>query len=61
MLKVVIIGSGNVAQHLIKAFRNSAHAELVQVYARNPEKLSHILPQELIVNKIENTVPSVTF
>lgn len=53
MLKVVIIGSGNVAQHLIKAFRNSAHAELVQVYARNPEKLSHILPQELIVNKIE--------
>jgi len=53
MLKVVIIGSGNVAQHLIKAFRNSAHAELMQVYARNPGKLSHIVPQELIVQKIE--------
>lgn len=50
MLKVVIIGSGNVAHHLIKAFRDSAHAELVQVYARNPDKLSHILPTETITD-----------
>jgi pyrroline-5-carboxylate reductase len=48
MLKVVVIGSGNVAQHLIKAFQNSAHAELVQAYARNPEKLAHLLPPEKI-------------
>jgi predicted short-subunit dehydrogenase-like oxidoreductase (DUF2520 family) len=48
MLKVVIIGSGNVAQHLIKAFQDSAHAELVQAYARNPEKLAHLLPAEKI-------------
>jgi predicted short-subunit dehydrogenase-like oxidoreductase (DUF2520 family) len=48
MLKVVIIGSGNVAQHLIKALQDSAHAELVQAYARNPEKLAHLLPSEKI-------------
>lgn len=53
MLKVVIIGSGNVAQHLIKAFLNSADAELAQVYARNPEKLDNLLPLNMITNSYE--------
>src|ERR1700754_4634153 len=48
MLKVVVIGSGNVAQHLIKAFRDSAKAELVQAYARHPEKLLNLLPADKI-------------
>ena len=42
MLKVVIIGSGNVAQHLIGAFQKSDKVELTQVYARNTEKLQHL-------------------
>lgn len=48
MIKVVIIGSGNVAQHLVKAFRNSGKAKLVQAFARHPEKLSGILPPDRI-------------
>jgi len=48
MLQVVIIGSGNVAQHLIKAFSASAQVQLVQAFARNPEALAHLLPPEKI-------------
>lgn len=50
MLKVVIIGSGNVAQHLIKAFQNSMEVELVQAFARHTEKLIHLLPEAKITN-----------
>jgi predicted short-subunit dehydrogenase-like oxidoreductase (DUF2520 family) len=52
MLSVVILGSGNVAQHLIKAFSATAEVNLVQVYARHPEKLSHLLPSKKITNDI---------
>ena len=48
MLQVVIIGSGNVAQHLIKAFAQSAHVQLVQAVARHPEHLGHLLPKDKI-------------
>lgn len=47
MIKVSIIGSGNVAQHLIVALQNSiingAEMELVQVYTRQKSTLSHLL------------------
>lgn len=47
MIKVSIIGSGNVAQHLIVALQNSiingAEMEFVQVYARQKSTLSHLL------------------
>ncbi|MEY4462702.1 MAG: hypothetical protein RLY98_1242, partial [Bacteroidota bacterium] len=35
MIKVSIIGSGNVAQHLIQAFQLNSQIELVQVVARD--------------------------
>ncbi|RDI14355.1 Rossmann-like and DUF2520 domain-containing protein [Flavobacterium sp. AG291] len=54
MLKVIVIGSGNVAQHLIKAFKNSGKVELVQAYARNPGKLEHILSLEYITDSIQD-------
>ncbi|MXN90482.1 DUF2520 domain-containing protein [Flavobacterium sp. Sd200] len=50
MLKVVIIGSGNVAQHLIKALDVAKNVQLVQVYARNPESLNYLLPIDKITN-----------
>lgn len=56
MLKAVIIGSGNVAQHLIKAFLNSKKIELVQVYARNSEAVTHLLAS----NKITNSLNSIS-
>ena len=47
MIKVSIIGSGNVAQHLIVALQNpiinGAEMELIQVYTRQKSTLSHLL------------------
>ena len=39
MIKIVIIGSGNVAHHLIEAFAKSATIEVIQVFARRKESL----------------------
>ena len=33
--KIVIIGSGNVAEHLLRAFSNSANSKVIQLYSRN--------------------------
>ena len=43
MIKVVVIGSGNVAQHLISAFKNESSIDLVQAFARNKSNLTHLL------------------
>jgi predicted short-subunit dehydrogenase-like oxidoreductase (DUF2520 family) len=43
MIQVVILGTGNVATHLINAFENASNVEVVQVFNRNNsgfEKLS---------------------
>lgn len=50
MLKVVIIGSGNVAQHLITVFENSETINLVQAYARNRKSLLHLLPDDRVTD-----------
>lgn len=58
MIKVSIIGSGNVAQHLITAFqeiqKSGSKMELVQVYARNKETLTHLLDPNQITIAIED-------
>jgi predicted short-subunit dehydrogenase-like oxidoreductase (DUF2520 family) len=50
MLEIVIIGSGNVAQHLIKAFKKSKKIKVVQAFSRNKEALSHLLPLSKITS-----------
>ena len=40
MIRVSIIGSGNVAQHLIQAFSKTTEIELVQVYSRKPDVIA---------------------
>lgn len=50
MLKVTVIGSGNVAQHLIKVFLQTKEVSLVQAFARQPKSLLHLLPKERITN-----------
>jgi predicted short-subunit dehydrogenase-like oxidoreductase (DUF2520 family) len=58
MVKVIIIGSGNVAQHLIAAFQHSKNTggetELVQVFSRTQNTLTNVLDTELITSDIEN-------
>ena len=39
MLKLVLIGTGNVASHLFNAFLNSKEVSIEQVFGRNREKL----------------------
>lgn len=48
MIKVVLIGSGNVAQHLIQVLLKAKNVDLLQAFARNPSHLSHLLPEEKI-------------
>lgn len=50
MIKVVLIGSGNVAQHLIKVLHASTSVSLVQAFARKKEALTHLLPLNLITS-----------
>jgi predicted short-subunit dehydrogenase-like oxidoreductase (DUF2520 family) len=58
MVKVSIIGSGNVAQHLIAAFQNSQNLggeiELVQVFSRKKKTLVNVLDADLITTDIAN-------
>jgi predicted short-subunit dehydrogenase-like oxidoreductase (DUF2520 family) len=50
MIKVVIIGSGNVAHHLIKAFSESSEIEIIQAFARNKAALSNVLESHQIIS-----------
>ena len=58
MVKVVIIGSGNVAQHLIVAFQNAQNSgteiELVQVYSRQTASVAHLLGLEQLTNNLDD-------
>lgn len=54
MLKVAIIGSGNVAQHFIRAFEKSTDAEVVQAFARHPEKLSGLLSADRVADSFND-------
>jgi predicted short-subunit dehydrogenase-like oxidoreductase (DUF2520 family) len=57
MTKVIIIGSGNVAQHLIAAFQNpqnlGTEIELVQVFSRQIGSVSHLLDLDHITNDLD--------
>jgi predicted short-subunit dehydrogenase-like oxidoreductase (DUF2520 family) len=48
MIKLVLIGSGNVAQHLIQAFAKSNKIDIVQVFSRKKETLAHLLDSHKI-------------
>ena len=50
MTKVSIIGSGNVALHLIHAFQSNSKIELVQVFARNKKSLTHLLDSNSVTS-----------
>jgi predicted short-subunit dehydrogenase-like oxidoreductase (DUF2520 family) len=43
MIKVVILGSGNVASHLIKAMEANDAIDLVQVFARSKKSLENLI------------------
>lgn len=56
MIKIVLIGSGNVAQHLIEAFAKSKNIEVIQVFSRRKESVSHLLDSTKITNNYTDLV-----
>ena len=52
MIQITIIGSGNVAQHLIKAFSASKIVEIKQVFSRKKEPLLHLINDEKIITDL---------
>ncbi|WP_395046148.1 Rossmann-like and DUF2520 domain-containing protein [Flavobacterium sp.] len=56
MIRVVIIGSGNVAQHLIKAFAKNNIVEIVQAFSRNKENLTNHIYSSKITTDLNGLI-----
>ena len=56
MIKVVIIGSGNVAQHLIKAFTKSNKIDVAQVFSRQKKAVAFLLDSNKITADFNDLV-----
>ena len=54
MIKVIILGSGNLATHLTGVFIKKKQVDLVQVYSRNLEKIKHLSKKVAITDSILN-------
>lgn len=54
MIKITLIGSGNVAQHLIKAFDKSETIEIAQVFSRKKETLASLVDFDKIVDDFQD-------
>lgn len=52
MIKISIIGSGNVASHLIRAFSLSKEVEIVQVFARKKESVENFIAPDKITSDL---------
>jgi len=52
MIKIVLLGAGNVASHLTTAFLNSKEVCLVQVYNRSIKNIEHLAEQTTITNNL---------
>lgn len=50
MIKITIIGSGNVAQHLIDAFAKSKSTEVIQVFSRTKKQIIPNFDSNKIIN-----------
>lgn len=50
MIKATIIGSGNVAQHLIQAFQKSDSVEVLQVFSRQKNSVEQLVDDAKIID-----------
>lgn len=56
MVNIVIIGSGNVAHHLVEAFKIHEKLTVVQVICRNPKKMHGVIDAKLITNQYDEII-----
>lgn len=61
MIRVSIIGSGNVAQHLIVAFSKTTDIELVQVFARKDAAVAHLINPDKIYTNFNDIITADLF
>ncbi len=61
MIKVIIIGSGNVAQHLISGFSKNEKVEVIQAFAKDAKSLSHLLDAEKITSVFSDLLTADLF
>ena len=61
MIRVSIIGSGNIAQHLIQAFSKTPTIELVQLFVRNKETVSHLITANKIHTNFDDLIAADLF
>lgn len=54
MINIVIIGSGNVGQHLITAFSKNNEIEVSQVLSRRKESITHLIAPNKVTDTITN-------
>lgn len=54
MVKVSLIGSGNVAQHLLSAFNKSDAVEVIQIFSRKTETVSHLISLDKITANFDD-------
>lgn len=52
MIKITLIGSGNVSQHLINAFAKNSAIELIEVYSRTKKEIAPLLDPNKIVTDL---------
>lgn len=58
MIKITIIGSGNVAQHLIDAFAKNNAIEIIQVFSRTEKQISPLLDSSKIIHNLNELAKS---
>ncbi|WP_284652140.1 Rossmann-like and DUF2520 domain-containing protein [Flavobacterium terrisoli] len=58
MISVSIIGSGNVAHHLIAAFTEAPEIELIQVLTRQKSSVAHLLDANKIISDYDLLQPA---
>ena len=61
MLIAVIIGSGNVAQHLLIAFQISNKIDVIQVFARNKENISSLIDAQKVVSNFDELLEASVY
>lgn len=61
MIKIVLLGGGNVAHHLAKVFIQSSEIELVQIYNRTLKNIETFSNQTTITNKISELKKADTY
>jgi predicted short-subunit dehydrogenase-like oxidoreductase (DUF2520 family) len=61
MIRVSIIGSGNVAQHLIVAFSKTTDIELVQVFTRKDAAVAHLINPDKIYTDFNDIIAADLF